>query len=120
MKTRTKITAQAHATVATPSTWPTFDHAIELDEARELIARHKRTYPGERSAAGFTRVALDRILAQPRWAGIRMYFALNPDATRTLVLVGVDADGKDLDQGVLAERGMPCPPYCDIDSQLDW
>ncbi len=118
---------EQHSAIATPvieapaveRVWPTFDHHIELDEARELIDRHKRAHPGSRTAVAFTRVPMDRMLAQPGCVGVRAYFALNPDGTPTLVLVGVTADGRDLDDGIVAEFAYPCPPMCAIDSRLD-
>src|SRR5579872_4415356 len=64
---------EQHSAIATPvieapaveHVWPTFDHHIELDEARELISRYRRANPAGRSAVASTRVPLDRILAQP-------------------------------------------------------
>ncbi|HEY2804345.1 MAG TPA: hypothetical protein VGI92_00645 [Gemmatimonadales bacterium] len=116
-----QITAVASPVAEVPSSvrvWPTFDHHIELDDARELIGRYKRANPGSRSAVAATRIPLDRILAQPGCVGVRMYFALNPDMTPTLVMVGVDEAGNDID-GMLAEQFMPCPPFCPMNSLLD-
>jgi len=105
--------------VSTPKVWPTYDHAIPLEEARDLIARFRRANPDKRTAGAFTRVPLDRILAQKGCAGIRAYFAMNPDETMTLVLVGTDEAGNDIDSGYLAEQVFPCPPFCPMDSALD-
>ena len=99
--------------------WPTYDHDIGLTEARELIGRWKRNNPSKVAAAAFTRVALDRILAQEGCAGARFYYAMNPDMTMSLVIVGVDEFGNDMDEGELAERAFPCPPLCSMDSALD-
>ncbi len=118
---------EQHSAIATPvieapaveHVWPTFDHHIELDEARELISRYRRANPAGRSAVASTRVPLDRILAQPGCVGVRMYFALNPDMTPTLVMVGVNEQGNDIDSGILAEQFYPCPPFCPMDSLLD-
>lgn len=112
-------TAVATPVIETPRVWPTFDHHIELEDAQDLINRHKRAHPGSRSAVACTRVPLDRILAQSGCVGVRMYFAMNPDNTPTLVLVGVDAEGRDLDEGILGEYLYPCPPFCPMDSKLD-
>ena len=104
---------------STERVWPTYDHEIGLTEARELIGRWKRANPGKASAAAFTRVAFDRILAQDGCVGVRMYYALKPEGTITLVLVGVDVFGHDLDGGELGEEAFPCPPFCPMDSALD-
>lgn len=104
---------------STERVWPTYDHDIGLTEARDMISRFKRANPGKASGGAMTRVALDRILAQNGCAGVRMYYGLNPDMTMSLVLVGVDEHMNDMDEGELAERIFPCPPYCPIDSALD-
>jgi len=104
---------------STQRVWPTYDHDIGLTEAREMIARFKRANPGKASAGAMTKVALDRLLIQDGCAGVRMYYSLNPDMTMALVLVGVDEYGNDMDEGELAERVMPCPPFCAINSALD-
>ncbi len=108
--------------VAEPQTekaWPTYDHAISLEEARDLIGRWRRANPDKRAAGAFTRVPFDRILAQKGCAGIRAYFAMNPDETMTLVLVGTDENGNDIHSGFLAEQLFPCPPFCSMGSELD-
>ena len=109
--------------VAEPETtervWPTFDHDIGLTEARNMIGRHRRANPGCIGASAFTKVALDRVLLQEGCVGVRMYFGLNEDGTPSLILVGVDVFGNDLDDGELVERGFPCPPFCPTDSALD-
>lgn len=103
----------------TEKVWPTFDHDIGMTEAREMIGRYRRANPGKIGASAFTKVALDRVLAQEGCTGVRMYFGLNPDGTSCLILVGVDELGNDLDEGEMAERGFPCPPFCPTNSALD-
>ena len=104
---------------STEKVWPTYNHEIGLTEARDLIARYKRSHPGTLSASAFTRVAFDRILSQPGCQGIRAYYAQTPEGRMTLVLVGVDELGHDIDDGELAEMAYPCPPFCPINSALD-
>ena len=108
----------ASPAVETP-VWTSFDHGIDVPEAQELITRYREQHPGSRTAGLFTRVPLDAILAQQGCVGVRVYFALNPDGTQCLVMVGVDAEKNDL-EGVIAERSFPCPPECGLDSILDW
>ena len=104
---------------STQPVWPTYDHDIGLTEAREMIARYKRANPENGSALAMTRVGLDRILGQKGCAGARFYFALNTDNKFTLVVVGVDEFGNDMDEGEFAEHLYRCPPYCAMDSALD-
>jgi hypothetical protein len=115
--------ADVIAPVVTPDStervWPTYDHDIGLTEARELISRWKRANPEKASASAFTKVAVDRVLAQPGCTGVRLYFGLNPDGTMALIGVGVDEFGNDMDDGELMERSFLCPPICPMDSALD-
>lgn len=99
--------------------WTTFTHEIDLTEARELIGRHKRENPGSISAVAFGLKAFERILSQKGCVGIRCYFGLKADGLPTLVLVGLDEFGNDMDEGELAEYATPCPPICPMDSLLD-
>ena len=63
----------------------------------------------------YARGAFDKILAQPGCERIKMYWA-QENGKFTVVLVGVDAEGKDMVKGTIAESIKPCPPYCDITS----
>ena len=104
---------------STQKVWPTYDHVIGLTESRELIARYQKANPGKIHASAFTRVAFERILAQEGCCGIRSYYAQKEDGTITLVMVGVDQVGNDMDDGELAEEAWPCPPICPNYSAMD-
>ena len=106
-------------TDSTQRVWPTYDHDIGLTEAREMIGRWKRANPEKASAGAITRVGLERVLGQEGCVGVRAYYALNAEHSMTLVLVGVDEFGNDMDSGELAERIFSCPPFCPMDSALD-
>lgn len=99
--------------------WPTFDHDISLTESREMINRYRRAHPGEIHAAAFTKLAFERLLAQDGCVGIRFYFGADASGMPALIGVGVDAEGNDLDEGDLMDKGFPCPPWCPIGSALD-
>ena len=59
------------------------------------------------------------LLGQKDCLGIRFYFAKSKEDNLTLVAVGYNQDGKDLERGIILERGQPCPPYCDESSPLN-
>lgn len=99
--------------------WPFFDHDIGLTEAREMVGRWKRANPDKAHAAAVTREAVERVMNQPGCVGARCYYGLNADGTMSLIMIGVDIDGNDMDEGAMAERFEPCPPFCAIDSALD-
>lgn len=106
-------------TEGVPSLWPTHDHEIGMTEAREVIGRWRRQNPSQKNAGAFKREALDRLLAQKGCMGVRMYYGLDKEGFATLVLVGVDEYGNDMDEGELFDRAVPCPPACTMDSALD-
>ncbi len=87
-------------------------HAMSLDEAADLTASFRQANPGATSAGYFDRAVVDQILSEPGVSGVRVYHALNPDGTEALVVVGVDAQGNDLETGTIAEKSRPCPPFC--------
>jgi hypothetical protein len=96
--------------------------AIGEEISHELAADFKNAYkqahPGELGSYTIGRNIIDIVLAQPGCVGMRFYNALNEDGQKTLVYVGIDADGKDLvkrtvvmengtlhtDAGVIADR----------------
>jgi hypothetical protein len=69
---------------------------ISHELAHEFIKAYQDTHPGENRGYHLGRNIIDSILAQPGCVGMRFYYGLNEDGIKTLVYVGVDAEGKDL------------------------
>lgn len=92
------------------------DHHISQADAAALIGAHQ-LIAGEPHAWMFTRGIIDEILAQPRCRGLRIYMA-GAGADTTVVMVGTDGGNADLADGVIAEKGFPCPPFCSTESPL--
>jgi hypothetical protein len=114
------VTIEMHPPIETRiPAWRATDHEVGLTEARDLIARSKRANPGQPSAGLVNREALDAVLAQKDCQGVRIYFAQKADGVRTLVIVGMDEFGNDLDEGLILDRLPLCPPLCPVDSALD-
>jgi len=99
--------------------WPATEHEVGMTEAREKIGRFLRAFPEQVHAGAVTRDALEILLGQNGCTGVRMYYGLTAEGTLTLVLVGTDEAGNDLDEGVLMDRVYPCPPFCAVDSALN-
>ncbi len=94
--------------------YPPQDHHIVLTDAAKLTKAYRDNPPGPKvKAVAFSRSIIDEMLAQNGCEGIRCYYALNDDGTPTLVITGVDNKGNDIYNGVLAEFGTLCPPWCD-------
>jgi hypothetical protein len=95
------------------------DHQVDLVTAVRFIKNHRSNLKAPSIKGGFfARNAFDKILAQPGVVGIRYYYAQTDEGTPTLVLVGVDAIGQDIQTGSIMERTFPCPPYCNNNSEL--
>lgn len=52
------------------------------------------------------------ILNQKGCSALRYYFAKNDAGENTLILVGEDATGTILSDGLMLDTLPPCPPYC--------
>jgi hypothetical protein len=90
-------------------------HRITLDEAKEMCRGHRVAAgkgEGYLRAGAFGRAVLDEILAQPGCTGLRVYLGRNKQGETTLLAIGVDADGNDLEGGSIANDMWPCPPFC--------
>lgn len=69
---------------------------ISHEMAIEFIRNFDRECPGETKAFTMGKNILLEILSQPGCAGMRFYNGINEHGQKTLVYVGVDAEGKDL------------------------
>ncbi|MEY2794105.1 MAG: hypothetical protein RJA76_2097 [Bacteroidota bacterium] len=86
---------------------------ITLEEGAAMTARYRNSVqPGETIAINFSKQILTEILNQDECQSLRFYFAKNDEGKTNLVVTGVDNLGNDLYQGLVADRGGICPPYC--------
>lgn len=99
---------------------PPQNHQISLVDAKRYIQNYRNNPTPDPSIKGgvFNREIFDTILIQPGCTGIRYYYAKMDDGTPTIVVVGVDANGNDMEGGIIGEFTTPCPPYCDGNSTL--
>jgi len=99
---------------------PETNHVVSLEVAKKYIQNFKNSPTVVTIKAGyFSRNIFDLILAQPKCVGIRYYYAKLDNGTPTIVIIGVDSDGKEISAGVIGEETRPCPPFCDTQSVLD-
>ena len=96
------------------------NHVVTLAEASKYIQNFKN-HPTTPTIKGghFARNIFEKILAQPGCVGISYYYAALDDGSPTMVLVGVDQNGNDIDSGVIAEAIYPCPPFCGSANELN-
>jgi len=95
-------------------TLPVRDHRISLDAAATLTRRYRDGAGKDPVKAGaFHADQVRQLLAQPGCVALRIYYGRQEDTTPALVLVGLDANDKELtDGGMLLEVCFPCPPFC--------
>ena len=95
------------------------DHSITLDEAGKLTRNHQNKAGKDAiKAEFFGKEVIQNIIIQENCVGIRVYYGQKDNGTPAVVLVGADANGNDLTQGIIAEKGLPCPPFCPENSTL--
>ncbi len=96
------------------------DHHISLEEAIKLISNFRNSQKDfSIKAHYFGKEALEKLLGQEGCVGIRIYYAQNEDGKPELVIVGVNEEGQDLENGTILNRGLPCPPWCLEESKLN-
>lgn len=85
---------------------------VSLEDAASWLTNYSRENSDEIRAHTVGKNKLLSILNQEDCEGIRTYYAIDGDGNRCLVMVGVDVDMNDQENGVILERLPPCPPYC--------
>lgn len=100
------------------------DHFVTLEEAKNYINNH-RTKNGiaaddnQTIRGGFIgREAMLKLLNQDGCIGFKYYFGADENDVANLVIVGVSSDEKDMTDGLLIQKIDPCPPNCDLSSEL--
>jgi hypothetical protein len=73
-------------------------HGEEISHkmAGDFMQAYQDAYPTENRGYLIGRNIIDLILAQPGCVGMRFYYGLNEVNQKTLVYVGIDAEGKDI------------------------
>jgi hypothetical protein len=89
---------------------------FSLATASEWTANYRAANTDDITAHFFGREILLDILGQEDCVGLRIYYALDEESVKQMIIVGVDANGHDQYSSIVAERSMPCPPYCDSGS----
>ena len=94
-------------------------HTISLLDAADLTAHYRTNHPGAIKAFYYSKAAISAILAQEDCVGIRIYYGEDDEDNPKLVICGVLANEDDIDDGLLAEFGLPCPTQCGSSNALN-
>lgn len=89
---------------------------FELAKATAWTANYRNTAQADGNgdivkAHFYGREVLLKLLDQEGCMGIRVYYALDEQGQKQLVLVGADANGNDIEDMVI-DHSVPCPPNC--------
>jgi len=96
------------------------EHDFPLAAAAELTKNYRVSSPtGSTISHFFGKKAIQDILDQETCVGIRIYYALDVDGQKQLIVVGANASENDLFQGKLAERSRACPTMCSASNPLN-
>jgi hypothetical protein len=91
------------------------DHQIDLTDASRYTENFRDTIdpsdPDQTIGEYFSKAYLLQLLGQANCVGVRVYYGLNDDGKRALVISGVKANQDDLYNGTLAEHGLTVPPW---------
>jgi len=91
---------------------------ISLDEGGNMTGNYRAQNPGETIAHFFGKDKLQELLDQQGAVGIRMYYGIDNDGKKQLVLVAADADQNDMTELVL-DLSHPCPNWCSSPNPLN-
>ncbi|WP_187263322.1 hypothetical protein [Pontibacter beigongshangensis] len=91
---------------------------IDLATAQAWTQNYRDMHKNEDvvKAHFFGREVLQRLLAQDGCMGARMYYGIDDSGKKQLILIGVDADGNDQEDGIVLDKSSSCPPYCSVGS----
>ncbi len=96
------------------------DHEFPLSTASQWTANYRNSVtPGTTIAHCFGKGYIEQIFAQEGCVGMRIYYALDGNGQKQLIIVGVDENGNDLYNGLIAERSQMCPTYCSAANLLN-
>jgi hypothetical protein len=100
---------------------------IPLPTAKQWTANYRATIkPGETEAHYFGAESVNSVMNEDKSVGLRIYYAIDDQGKKQLLLVGVDAQGNNLlpeegtaakaaaDDGgpIIVDNSSPCPPIC--------
>jgi hypothetical protein len=86
---------------------------ITLQDASSWTSnyRNSSSYNGIK-AIFYGKAKIAGIVNQTGCVGVRVYYAIDTTDTPVMVLIGVDANGNDIESTMILERGIICPPNC--------
>ena len=91
---------------------------INRDQAKKWTANYRASGRGKTNSHLFGVETVKSLLEQDGCVGMRIYYALDDKGVQQLLLVGTDAEGSDMTEGLILDLSSPCPPDCSVSSEL--
>lgn len=95
------------------------NHEISLAQASTWTKDYRDLDPKATKGHFFGKNAIQNILNQTDCVGIRIYYGLDGDGAKQLIISGATANEDDLYEGLLAERSRPSPPFGGANNPLN-
>lgn len=95
--------------------------AIDYAIARKWVNNYQEKNTSGNKAHFFGYEIIKEILSLEGCVGIRMYYALDDEGGRQIILVGVDEKGNNIipgengrtaEEGIVVDASFPCPTHC--------
>jgi hypothetical protein len=94
------------------------DFKISLEQATSWIKSWRNSVPKDPAKAHLiAKQALLDVMQPDDVVAVRAYMGVDDNGVQKVILVGVNANGKDLidENHILVDKSRPCPPDCDVD-----
>ena len=91
---------------------------IPMSEATEMTSTYQGGPNGDVKGGFLGKDKINELLQQPGAMGIRIYFGVDENGDKTVVLAAADADENDM-TSLLLDRWKPCPPRCGTSNGLN-
>lgn len=93
---------------------------VTLNDASRWTANYRNTIqPGDTIAFAAGKEKLIELLTQDECLGARIYYAIKDDGEKNLVIVGVDANGDDMEDRLILDNLIQCPVNCSRNNHLN-
>jgi hypothetical protein len=103
-------------------------HIITLTKAAEMTERYRKNIPTggngnflQKLGGSFNKEAIELLITQPDFDGLRFYFTLNENNEMSVVLVAIDDRGNDVIgvDSVILDFADFCPSTCGVSNVLN-
>ncbi len=92
---------------------------ITLTQGSTWTGSYRSANPDGVKGHFFGKTKLAEMLNQTGCVGLRFYRAIDDVGAEQLVVVGVVSNQTDMTSGLILDKSVLCPPYCDSGSGLN-